>query len=327
MARASKSSKRVSVGLVLGAGGVAGAAWHAGALAALADFGWDARSADLMIGTSAGSGTASVLRLDVPASDLLAGALGEPMSAIGARLAEKAGPAMDIPTPEIGGRIPLPASPAMALRSLAAPWRLRPMKLATGLLPPGRASTSFIGDRIRKTHEQPWPDRPTWICAVRLSDGERIVFGRDVDDIHIATAVEASSAIPAFFAPVEHGGNLYVDGGAHSPTNADLTAGLGFDVVVVSSPMSGTADAIRRLKWTGGRFLHRQSLDREVRAVRDHDTPVLVLQPDAAVVDVIGPNSMEPSRRADIARASYESVSEHLASGAADDRLAALGVT
>ena len=324
MARASRSSNRASVGLVLGAGGVAGAAWHAGALAALADVGWDARAADLMIGTSAGSGTASILRLDVPPSDLLAGALGEPMGPVGAGYAEKAGPPVAIPSPEIGGRIPLPASPAMALRSLAAPWRLRPMKLAAGLLPPGRASTAFIGDRIRRTHEEPWPERPTWICAVRLADGERVVFGRDVDDAHIATAVEASSAIPAFFAPVEHDGHLYVDGGAHSPTNADLVADLGFDVVVVSSPMSGTADAIRRLKWTGGRFLHRQTLDREVAAVRDADTPVLVLQPDADVVDTIGPNAMDPSRRADVDRAAYDSVTAHLASGAADDRLALL---
>ncbi len=314
----------MSVGLVLGAGGVAGAAWHAGALAALAEAGWDARSADMMIGTSAGSGTATILRLGVPPSDLLAGAVGEPMSPVGAGYATKAGPSVDIPPPVIGGRIPRPASPAMAFRSLAAPWRLRPMKLAAGLLPPGRTSTAFIGDRIRNAHEQPWPDRPTWICAVRLSDGERVIFGRDVVDAHIATAVEASSAIPAFFAPVEHDGELYVDGGAHSPSNADLVAGLGFDVVVVSSPMSGTGAAIRRPRWTGARALHRQTLDREIRAVRADGTPVLVLQPDAAVVDAIGPNSMDPSRRAEIGRLAHESVAEHLASPAVADRLAAL---
>lgn len=324
MARASRSSARASVGLVLGAGGVAGAAWHAGALAALAEAGWDARAADLMVGTSAGSGTASVLRLDVPPSDLLAGTLGEPMGPVGAAFSEKAGRGGDIPLPEIGGRIPMPSSPAMALRSLAAPWRLKPMKVAAGLLPVGRVPTDFIGDRIRRTHDQPWPERPTWVCAVRLSDGERVVFGRDVGDAHLATAVEASSAIPAYFAPVEHDGELYVDGGAHSPTNADLVAGLGFDAIVISSPMSGTAAAIRRLKWTGGRALHRQTLDREVRQIRADGTPVLVLQPDAAVVDAIGPNSMDPSRRADIGRAAYESVSAYLASDAAAERLADL---
>ena len=324
MARTSRSSARASVGLVLGAGGVAGAAWHAGALAALAEAGWDARSADLMVGTSAGSGTASVLRLDVPPADLLAGTLGEPMGPVGSAFSEKAGRGGEIPSPEIGGRIPTPASPAMALRSLAAPWRLRPMKVATGLLPVGRVPTDFIGDRIRRTHEEPWPERPTWVCAVRLRDGERVVFGRDVDDAHLATAVEASSAIPGFFTPVEHDGDLYVDGGAHSPTNADLVAGLGFDAVVISSPMSGTGSAIRRLKWTGGRALHRQTLNREVRQIRADDTPVIVLQPDADVVDTIGPNSMDPARRADIGRAAHESVTEYLSRGDVADRLSAL---
>lgn len=316
----------MSVGLVLGAGGIAGASWHAGALTALADAGWDARSADLVVGTSAGSGTAAVLRLGVPPSDLLAGALGEPLGPVGAGFYARAGGPTEIPRPELGGRILRPSSPSMALRSLAAPWRLRPMKFAAGLLPEGTVSTAFIGDRIRNTHDAPWPERPTWICAVRLSDGERVVFGRDIDDAHIATAVEASSSIPAFFAPVEHDGERYVDGGAHSPTSADLAVGLGFDVVVVSSPMSGTTAALRRPKWTGGRALHRQTLDREVRALRAEGTTVLVLQPDAAVVDTAGPNAMDPSRRTDVARVAYESVTAHLASPVVEDRLAALGI-
>src|ERR687893_791060 len=44
------------VGLVLGAGGVMGGAWHTGALHALAtETGWDPGSADYIVGTSAGS--------------------------------------------------------------------------------------------------------------------------------------------------------------------------------------------------------------------------------------------------------------------------------
>src|SRR5919107_4165856 len=46
----------MKVGLVLGAGGVVGAAWLIGALEALeAETGWDASTADHIIGTSAGS--------------------------------------------------------------------------------------------------------------------------------------------------------------------------------------------------------------------------------------------------------------------------------
>src|SRR5690349_19155028 len=53
----------VRVGLVLGAGGVVGHAFHAGVLAALEDVaGFDARDADLIVGTSAGSVVGALLR-------------------------------------------------------------------------------------------------------------------------------------------------------------------------------------------------------------------------------------------------------------------------
>ncbi len=313
-----------SVGLVLGAGGVAGAAWHAGVLAALHDAGWDPRTADLVVGTSAGSGMAAVLRLGVPPSDLLAGPLGRKMSPAGSAHAARAGGPVEIPFPELGGRIPRPAAPGLVLRALVQPWRFRPFVAMTGLLPAGRVPTTFLGDRIRRTHDEPWPERPTWICAVRLADGKRVVFGRDVDSAHLATAVEASSAIPGFFEPVEHEGVAYVDGGVHSPTNADLLAELEFDIVVVSSPMSGTRSALRRPRWSGARSLHAATLAREVAALRNAGTPVLVLQPGPDVVDLVGLNSMATERRGDIARLSHETVAAHLASERVAERLAVL---
>jgi NTE family protein len=63
----------ISVGLVLGAGGISGWAWLVGCLAALEEIGgWDARSADLVVGTSAGAGVAAILRGGVSAMDQLA---------------------------------------------------------------------------------------------------------------------------------------------------------------------------------------------------------------------------------------------------------------
>src|SRR4051794_18162851 len=50
------------IGLVLGAGGLTGDAFHRGVLRALADRGYDARAADLVVGTSAGSMVGAFLR-------------------------------------------------------------------------------------------------------------------------------------------------------------------------------------------------------------------------------------------------------------------------
>ena len=301
----------VSVALVLGGGGIAGAAWHGAVLAALQEAGWDARAADLVVGTSAGSNVAAVLRLGVPPTDLVAGALGRPLSPEGAAHAARAGGPMELPAPRFG--LARPVAPRLALRAVTRPWRFNPLLAMAGLLPTGQVPTAAIGDRIRATHDDPWPERPTWICAVRMPEGRRTVFGRDLDDADLATAVEASSAIPGYFAPVVHGGATYVDGGVHSPTNADLVAGLGFDLVVVSSPMSGTRAALRG-RWTGARPLHAATLAREVGAVRRDGTDVLVLQPGPEVVEAVGPNSMDPSRRQRIAEVSFETVRAHLSS-------------
>src|SRR6478672_10946248 len=70
------------VGLVLGAGGAVGHAFHAGVLAAIAEAtGWDARKAEIVVGTSAGSGLGAFLRAGLAPRDLAARAMGQPLSA------------------------------------------------------------------------------------------------------------------------------------------------------------------------------------------------------------------------------------------------------
>ena len=59
------------IGLVLGAGGAVGHAFHAGVLAGLAEeIGWDARDAEVVVGTSAGSVVGALLRAGLTARDL-----------------------------------------------------------------------------------------------------------------------------------------------------------------------------------------------------------------------------------------------------------------
>jgi NTE family protein len=225
----------VSIGIVLGAGGVTGGAYIAGALAALEnDLGFDARTADVIVGTSAGSLVGALLRSGIPASDIAAWT-------IGARLSEDARVVLgEVERPSFDPvdlrrllrppRVPHPRSMWTALRH---PVRFDPMRallthLADGtrvLLP----QVSFLGDA--------WPAQAFYCCAVRRSIGTRVVFGRDDVDAPLAAAVAASCAVPGYFAPVVVDGHRYLDGGVKSSTNADLLRDAGLDLVIVVAPM------------------------------------------------------------------------------------------
>jgi NTE family protein len=148
---------------------------------------------------------------------------------------------------------------------------------------------------------------PTWICAVRVRDGRRVVFGRDdVPTPDLGTAAQASCAIPRVIRPVRIGGDDYVDGGTHSSTNADLLAALAFDVVVVVSSM--TSEAPRLSPNQLGPWWFSRQLQREVAAIRDHGTPVLVVQPTAA--DVTARSGVGASQLT-VARQAYRSLTTH----------------
>ena len=229
-----------SVGLALGAGGRDAEAWHAGVLKALHEAtGWDARSAELVTGTSAGAITGLCLRAGMPPADLYAMQRGTPVSDEAQQLLDR------VTTPYAEGQRDrawtelCPQSPSLAARALWPPWQARPVHAAVGLLPRGTLTTEAFGQHLAELHPEPWPKARFWVVAVRLSDGERVVFGRDDIDADVAEAIRASCAVPARFEPVEIGGQRYVDGSIHSATNADLMGPPAFDAVVVSSVMSG----------------------------------------------------------------------------------------
>ncbi|MBK9180358.1 MAG: patatin-like phospholipase family protein [Acidimicrobiales bacterium] len=295
-----------SIGLVLGAGGATGGAFHAGALTALADVtGWDARTAELVVGTSAGAAVASGLRAGLSPADLAHRAAGRPLSPEGEALLAGAGPPVDplrLP-PARHWWPPVPAAPRLLVTEVLQPWRWRAGVALAAALPEGTRSTDPLAERARAVHAgRRWPERPLWICAVRLGDGARVVLGRDVRvDADIGDAVAASCAVPGLFAPRRIGRDRYVDGGVHAPTNADLLAGLGFDLVVVSSPMSATADGLRAAADRIPRAWHRHTLDTEVAAVRRMHTPVLVLEPTAADLRVMGVRALDAGRAAAVA--------------------------
>lgn len=311
------------VAVVLGAGGIVGAAYHAGVLTALAEAGFDARRAGLLVGTSAGSGVAATLRAGFPPADLAPRNLGRPMSAEAAAIVGHSGgpPALEF-RPQPRSRVPRPSSPRLLL------WAARhPAKAFAGLMPTGTIPSDVIGERIDLLYRGvPWPSRLLWICAVDLDSGKRVVFGRDDVEASVGTAVQASSAIPAFFTPVTAGGRRYIDGGTHSPTNADLVADGGFDLVVVVSPMSATTSG-HRVTSQGARPLLARQLAGEVKRIRAAGTEVLTFQPSPSDVTAMGRNAMDASRREATTEAALTSARARLADPTVADRLAILRTT
>jgi NTE family protein len=265
--------------------------------------GWDARRAEVIVGTSAGSLVAASLRAGLGPSDHHARATDGPLSEGGAGLLA------DLPDqddaslyPVRSQGLPLPASLGLLVPAFVRRGTPRPGLAAAGLLPRGGQRTDMIGQGVDALSEHRWPDAPTWICAVDLGRGRRVVFGRD--DVHVSSigrAVEASCAIPGFFRPVRIGESEYVDGGTYSATNADLVAGLGFDLVVVSSPMSASRGAIQRSIAAVWRGTHALRLKGEVDAIRDRGSRVVVIQPTRDDLAVMGHNPMDRSRRGAVA--------------------------
>ncbi|MBW3658465.1 MAG: patatin-like phospholipase family protein [Actinobacteria bacterium] len=320
------TTEHARIGVVLGAGGVLGHAFHAGVLAALHEVtGFDAKDADRLVGTSAGSVVAALLAGGMPAADLAAEALGRPVSDVGRRLAGRRGNGAIVPPePDPSASRWRPAAPALLARLVTRPWRHRPGVLAAAALPAGRTAVPGLGSWIGGIVGATWPDRLR-VVAVRLGDGRRVVFGDpDAPATDAVHAVSASCAIPAYYAPVEIAGERYLDGGVHSPTNADVLGDERLDLVVVVSPMSVAPSDRRVTADLPARLYFAALLARERRRLEKAGTAVLVFAPDADDRDAMGISPMAASRREDVTRQAHASTLRRLDVLAGDPRLAVL---
>jgi pimeloyl-ACP methyl ester carboxylesterase/predicted acylesterase/phospholipase RssA len=305
------------IGLVLGAGGATGHAFHIGALTALQEAtGWDPRTADVIVGTSAGAVIAALLRGGMSPRDLAARALGETLSEEGERIAGILGRPEPAPAgePLAWSDLLAAADPAYLKRAVWRPWETRIGALVAAAIPAGRISTDHLVGGIGRLFADWWPDRSLWINAVRLGDGQRVTFGRDgAPAASVAAAVAASCAIPGYYRPVEIDGVRYVDGGAHSPTNADLLAGEGLDLVLVSSPMSAGFDVFRPTADGPMRGVCRLMLRREMARVRATGTSIVALEPGKAERALMGVNALDGQRRHGIIRETRSTVLDRFA--------------
>ena len=269
-------------GLVLGGGGITGIAWEIGVLAGLAEAGIDLASADVVVGTSAGSVVGAELLSGVPIEDVYEGqvrdAAGERTDRIGLGVIAR------LLAVSLWTRHPERARARLGRAAIAA---------RTG--PESEWRARFEG---LSSHE--WPERRLLITSVDAESGEAQVFERG-SGVPLVDAVAASCAVPLVFPPVTIGGRRYIDGGVRSLANADLATGC--DRVVVLAPVTA---ALRRAVAVSGQLA---SLGPGVRSV--------AVSPDRAARRAIGSNVLDPARRPSAARAGRAQAARVAASVAA----------
>ena len=188
-------------GLVLGAGGVLGAAWSIGALCALERVtGVDVRTFDIVVGTSAGSVLAALTCAGVRPEELAQHQRGVPVEQ-----GPLAGYTYDHDR-ATGGSLPSRPKPGLGshrllMRSVRRPWSVTPMAAMSSLLPTGTGSLWTVRSLVDAfTPEDAWSPHPNaWIVAMDYDTGRRIAFGRaDSPPASLAEAVLASCAIPGW---------------------------------------------------------------------------------------------------------------------------------
>jgi NTE family protein len=258
--------------LVLGGGGITGIAWEVGVVAGLAEAGVDLSTADLVVGTSAGSVVGAQLTSGTAVEDLYARQL-EP------------------PTQERAARMTRAMLLRYGLTMLRAhrddvAFRRRVGELArtaadAGLTPTEEDRRAAIASRLPSAE---WPERPFVVTAVDAESGEFTRFTKD-SGVELVAAVGASCAVPGVYPPVAIGGRRYVDGGMRSSANADLADG--YDRIVVLAPIPRGLGPMA-------------SVDAQVTGLVSR---VAVVSPDESSRTAIGKNVLDPAARAGSARA------------------------
>jgi NTE family protein len=255
--------------LVLGGGGVTGIAWELGILSGLFEAGLDLTTADLVVGSSAGS----VVAVQITTVDSLESLYLRQIEGFGSEIAAQ----MSLATfAKLGFAALRTRDEQRALANIGA------MAVAAHTVDEAQRR-AVIADRL-PVHA--WPDRRLLVTAVAADNGEFTVFDRD-SGVALVDAVTASCAVPGVWPPITINGRRYIDGGVRSPANVDLVAG--YDQVVVIAPMTAS---VRR----------RATPAAQVAALPPM-TRTLLITPDDAAKKAIGRNVLDPQRRAPAAKA------------------------
>lgn len=256
--------------LVLGGGGVLGVSWATGLLAGLAEGGVDATSADLIVGTSAGSVVSAQIAVGNTLDELMA--------------------------EQTGGSSPVPAElnfdPAN-LMAIFHKWASYSTMTADACAEIGAmaiaSKTSSLEswlETFAQIADTDWPERPLVVTAVDADSGDFQPWDRS-SGAPFHAAIASSCTVPGLFPVVPINDRRYMDGGVRSTTNADLASG--YDNVLVIAPIGARQDGIDPL----GRKLS----EAEIEALTAEGSRADLVFPDAPSLEAMGINRMDATRQ------------------------------
>jgi NTE family protein len=259
-------------GLVLGGGGVTGIAWELGVLAGLAEASVDLLSADLIVGTSAGSVVGSQITSGTPIEALYQRQLESPSNELPARVGPR----------ELLGYL------AAFVRSRGDLAKFGRQVGAMSLKAAGAGRVRSVEERLAvitsRLPSTEWPERDLRVTVVDAHSGEYRVISR-LDGVPLAFAVAASCAVPGVYPPIPIGDRTYIDGGFRSPTNADVAEGC--TKIVVLAPLPRGVGPIKGPRQQTARL----------------GVSSVVVAPDSASRAAIGNNILDPAARRGAAQA------------------------
>jgi NTE family protein len=340
--------RRSRTALVLGGGGFTGGVYEIGALRALDLMAVNrtVNQFDVYVGTSAGSFVASLAangvtpeemmrvvnqQVPTPFKDVDRGTLMRPNAL------EFAQSAALLPLRMLG----LARTFVTQARSTSL------IDVAVGLaeaLPSGLYDSSGIQEYLDAVLSD--PDRVNdfrllqnelFLSATDLDTCERIILGgEDWDDVPISQAVSASTALPMVYKPVEIKGRHLVDGGLRSTTNVDIAVEAGAKFVVVVNPLvpyvndfqkvipTMWGSRVRRVRDMGFpqvgyqafKLIAHQRLHEAVARWKERypGVDIILIEPDPNDELMFETNILNFTRRVEIARHGFESVTLRLAS-------------
>jgi predicted acylesterase/phospholipase RssA len=242
------TSMRPKIGLALAGGGIVGGIYEVGALRALEDavIGLSLHEAEVLVGVSAGGFLAACLANGMTTRQLVRSVLKSDQNGPAFRPELFYTPALEVYWRK-GMQIPSLMKDALHdyLTRPEEETVFKAISRLTRAIPCGLFSNRPIERFFRALFSQAGMSndfralgRKLFIIAADLNNGEERIFSHeDPQEVSISKAIQASTALPGVYPPVEIAGRYFVDGILLKTMHASLAVDKGADLVLCVNPI------------------------------------------------------------------------------------------